>query len=99
MTVRRWLAVVATFGMLLAAAVWLNRPPWVTSGPGVLWSDGSVTQDAGPTPVGFRPFGPLLRVEWSDASTSWCYRHGLATLKLAAEGLGDKRKAWENLRA
>jgi hypothetical protein len=74
MTIRRGMAVVAACGMLLAAAVRLNRPHPVTSGPGVLWSDGSVPQDAGPTPVGFRRYGPLLRVAWSDGSTSWYCR-------------------------
>jgi DNA polymerase V len=37
---------------------------------------------------------PARLMEAMDAINA---RHGLATLKLAAEGLGDKRKAWENL--
>jgi HEAT repeat protein len=37
----------------------------------VWWSDGTSTKGAIPVPTNLVGFGPLLKAEWSDGSTSW----------------------------
>lgn len=72
-TVRWLMAAVAVVAVLLAAT---TRPyPIIGFQFGefgiVGWSDGSRTIKDGPSPVSFRAVGPVLRVKWSDGSTSW----------------------------
>ena len=72
-TVRRMMAVVAIFAVLFAVT---RRPhPIIGFQFGDLgivgWSDGSRTIKSGPSPVNFQAVGPVIRVKWSDGSTSW----------------------------
>ena len=73
-TIRRMMIAVAIVAVLLTATM---RPyPIIGLQFGdlgiVKWSDGSRTFKSGPAPVNFHAVGPVIRVEWSDGSTSWC---------------------------
>src|SRR5438309_1166228 len=72
-TVRRLMVAVAIEAVLLTAT---TRPdPVIGFQFGDLaivgWSNGESTVKSGPAPVRFHAVGPVIRVLWSDGSTSW----------------------------
>src|SRR4051812_41825217 len=65
----------AVMAVAVALAVMGRRHPvggMAVAGLGVvMWSDGSMTKGAMPVPTDYQGLGPLLKVGWSDGSTSW----------------------------
>ncbi len=72
----RW-AIVAVAVVAVGLGLVVSRRKHPVGGMAVLglgvvwWSDGSVTKGAIAVPTKYVGFGPFLKVEWSDQSTSW----------------------------
>ncbi len=87
--IKLWVLIVAIAAVAVLITVMMRPHPVASIFTLVKWSDGSRTM-TGPAPTRYRPFGPLLAVDWDDGSSSWylsrnLLRHGI---------LGDGAANW-----
>ena len=87
--IKLWVLIVAIAAVAVLITVMMRPHPVASIFTLVKWSDGSRMM-TGPAPTRYRPFGPLLAVDWDDGSSSWYLSRNL----LRHGNLGDGAANW-----